>query len=296
MSTGSVVDGPSESVPTASPEVTEELQDALLATAVQAAQEGADILRRYFRCDDLEVRTKVGYDLVTQADEESEARILEILQGRFPDHRVLAEESGWSAQGGTYQWFVDPLDGTSNFSHGLPTFCVSIACYQDTTPLVGVVLDPMGNNLFTAKRGGGAQWNGRPMTASTRSTLDGAFLATGYPFKAIEALDLYLKVFRDVFLHARGIRRCGSAALDLAYAAAGVYDGFFEFRLSPWDVAAGILLVREAGGVVTDLDGGEDFLRSGNLIAGPEGVYRELLAVARQHVDEARLDAIHPVT
>lgn len=275
--------------------VSEELLGEMLRTAVHAAEEGADILRRYFRTDELEVRTKVGYDLVTQADEESEARILEILQGRFPEHRVLAEESGWSSQGGTYQWFVDPLDGTSNFSHGLPTFCVSIACYQGATPLVGVVLDPMGDNLFTAQRGGGARWNGRPMSVSRREALDGAFLATGYPFKAREALDLYLKVFRDVFLQARGIRRCGSAALDLAYTAAGVYDGFFEFRLSPWDVAAGVLLVREAGGVITDLDGGESYLRSGNLIAGPEGVYQGLLAVARQHVDEAGLDAVHPL-
>lgn len=273
-----------------------ELLSEMLSTAVHAAQEGATILRRYFRCDDLEVRTKVGYDLVTQADEESEACILEILQGRFPDHRVLAEESGWSSQGGTYQWFVDPLDGTSNFSHGLPNFCVSIACYQGATPLVGVVLDPMGDNLFTAQRGGGALWNGRPMSVSKRGALGGAFLATGYPFRAREALDLYLKVFRDVFLEARGIRRCGSAALDLAYTAAGVYDGFFEFRLSPWDVAAGVLLVREAGGVITDLDGGESYLSSGNLIAGSEEVYRGLLAVARQHVDEAGLDAVHPLS
>lgn len=271
-----------------------EIPPDLLSTAIEAARSGAEVLRHYFRRDDLEVRTKSGYDLVTQADEESEERILSILRGRFPDHRVLAEESGWNTQQGDLRWFVDPLDGTSNFSQGLPTFCISIACYRGVEPLVGVVLDPMGDNLFTAQRGQGAQWNGRPMKISSRPGLDGAFLATGYPFKARQALDLYLLVFRDVFLRARGIRRCGSAALDLAYTAAGVYDGFFEFRLSPWDFAAGVLLLREAGGVITDLDGGEDFLRSGNLIAGPENLYGELLSVTRQHADEAALDSVHP--
>lgn len=268
----------------------------LLSTAVEAAQVGAEVLDHYFRRTDLQVEAKEGYDVVTQADYESERRILDVLKGAFPQHRVLAEESGWNTQQGQYSWFVDPLDGTSNFSRGLPTFCVSIACCRGNELMAGVVLDPQGKNLFTAERGGGAFWNGQPMHVSPQTTLDGAFLATGYPFKAQEALDLYLKVFRDVFLRARGIRRCGSAALDLAYTAAGVYDGFFEFRLSPWDFAAGTLLLLEAGGTVTDLDGGDTFFRGGNLIAGPLDVHRELLAVTRQHAEEATLDAVHPLS
>ncbi len=267
----------------------------LLRVAVEAATAGAEVLRHFFRRQDLDIRTKVGHDRVTEADHGSEKVILEILQRNFPEHRVLAEESGWNSQHGDHVWFVDPLDGTSNFSQGLPTFCISIACCRGSEILAAAVLDPLGENLFTAELGRGAQWNGQPMQISSHGALEGAFLATGYPFRARQALDLYLKVFRDVFLQARGIRRCGSAALDLAYTAAGVYDGFFEFRLSPWDFAAGILLLREAGGTITDLDGGENFFRSGNLIAGPPEVYRQLLSVARQHVDEAALEAVHPL-
>lgn len=267
----------------------------LLDCAVEAARAGGEVLRRSFRSADLEVRAKGRHDFVTQADHESEQTILEILRRSFPEHSVLAEESGFQAGSGQeYSWLVDPLDGTSNFLQGLPVFCVSIGCRLGNEMVVGVVYDPLGENLFTAARGEGAFWNGRPMRVSSRSELDGAFLATGYPFKAQEALDLYLRVFRSVFLQARGIRRCGAAALDLAYTAAGVYDGFFEFRLSPWDFAAGSLMVREAGGLVTDLDGGGSYFAGGNLIAGPLPVHTELLTLVRETADEAALDAVHP--
>lgn len=267
---------------------------ALLETAIEAAKAGGEILEKYFRSADLRVQSKGGHDFVTEADHASEARILEILKERFPDHQVLAEESGWSGDRGRFGWLVDPLDGTSNFLQGLPIFCVSIACLEGDTLAAAAILDPMGGNLFTARREGGAFWNGSPMEVSERGGLDGAFLATGYPFRARQALDLYLEVFRDVFLEARGIRRCGSAALDLAYTAAGVYDGFFEFRLSPWDIAAGALLVREAGGHLSDLDGGASCLRSGNVIAGPRSLQTELLAKVRQTVDEGRLEQVDP--
>lgn len=268
----------------------------LLACAVEAARAGGEVLRRTFRSVDLEIRAKGRHDFVTEADHESERTILEILRGRFPEHSVLAEESGFREGSGLeYSWLVDPLDGTSNFLQGLPVFCVSIGCRLGDEMVVGVVYDPLGENLFTASRGGGAFWNGRPMRISARPELEGAFLATGYPFKAQEALDLYLQVFRSVFLRARGIRRCGAAALDLAYTAAGVYDGFFEFRLSPWDFAAGSLMVREAGGRVSDLDGGEGYFSGGNLIAGPAQIHAELLALVREIADEAALDAVHPL-
>ncbi|HVS03284.1 MAG TPA: inositol monophosphatase family protein [Thermoanaerobaculia bacterium] len=271
-----------------------ESPEAILATAVEAARAGAEVLRHHFRSAGLEIAAKGQNDPVTAADRESEQVIVEAIRRRFPDHAFLAEEGG--AHGGTHEleWVIDPLDGTNNFLQGHPTWCVSVACRQRGEPLAGVVLDPQGGNLFTALRGGGAYWNDRPMRVSRRPGLAGSFLATGYPFRAHAALDLYLRAFRDIFLQARGIRRCGAAALDLAFTAAGVYDGFFEFRLSPWDIAAGLLLVREAGGRFTDLDGGDSYFVGGNVVAGGEGVWRELRQAMARHADEATLDRLDP--
>ena len=234
------------------------IMSGLCTTSCQtAAPRGADVIRRYFRREDLVIDRKGTNDFVTQADHESEAAVLAEIRRRFPDHRILAEEGSGAGEGkGDYQWLIDPLDGTTNFLQGLPVYCVSVACRRGDELLAGVVHDPEGGNVFTATRGGGAFWNGRPMRVSAPRGSGGAFLATGYPFRALPTLDLYLAIFRDVFQQAKAIRRCGSAALDLAYTAAGVYDGFFEFRLSPWDIGAGVLLIEEAGGVVTDLDGG----------------------------------------
>lgn len=269
----------------------EELRDV----AEKAARAGGAVLLDYFRDATLEVRRKGTHDFVTRADHESEARVIEVIRGSFPDHHVLAEEAGFDEGGDSdYRWYVDPLDGTSNFMQGLPVFSVSIACRKDREVAAAVVLDPLGDNLFTATRGGGAFWNGRPMEISAHPGLGGAFLATGYPFKSRRALDRYLEIFRAVFHEARAIRRCGSAALDLAYTAAGVYDGFFEFRLSPWDFAAGVLLVREAGGRITDLDGDEGFWQSGNLVAGAPAVQGELLATVSRFTDEAALEKVDP--
>ncbi|RMH18296.1 MAG: inositol monophosphatase [Acidobacteria bacterium] len=268
--------------------------EKLLATAVAAARAGGEVLGRYFRADDLEVRAKAAHDFVTRADRESERAVVGEIRRTFPGHRVLAEEGGLSGAESEYRWLVDPLDGTTNFLQGLPVFAVSVACQRGGEVVAAAVLDPPGGNLFTARRGGGARWNGRPMRVSDRPGLDGAFLATGYPFRSRGALEAYLQVFRDVFLRARSIRRCGAAAVDLAYTAAGVYDGFFEFRLSPWDFAAGDLLIREAGGRLTDLDGGADFYAGGNLVAGNPAVHGELLQVVQRHVSEALLDRLDP--
>ncbi|HXU46609.1 MAG TPA: inositol monophosphatase family protein [Thermoanaerobaculia bacterium] len=266
------------------------MHDDLLSTAVAAAEAGAGILRRYFRSGDLDVRKKGDNDFVTRADAESEAVIVARIRDSFPDHQVLAEERGRDRGGASdLEWVIDPLDGTTNFLQGLPVYCLSIACRRGAELLAGVVLDPEGHNLFTAVAGGGARWNGAPMAASRRPGLRGSFLATGYPWRAHGTLDLYLEAFRDVFLEVRAIRRCGAAALDLAYTAAGVYDGFFEFRLSPWDIAAGVLLVREAGGVVTDVDGGDGSFASGNVVAGGPGVHAELRAAIARHASEAIL-------
>ena len=273
------------------------MHEDLLETAVTAARAGADVLRRYFRDAGLEVRRKGQNDFVTQADKESEAAVLAVIHGRYPGHRILAEEGSAAGlnSGSEHEWLIDPLDGTTNFLQGLPVYCVSIACRRAGEVVAGAVLDPEGNNLFTATRGGGAQWNGRPMSASRHEGLDGAFLATGYPFRAISTLDVYLDIFRDVFRRSKAVRRCGSAALDLAYTAAGVYDGFFEFRLSPWDIGAGVLLVEEAGGRVTDLDGGAGYFRGGNVVAGGAAVQRELWKVVSGHAREADLERLNPL-
>ena len=299
--------------------------DELLATAEAAALAGSAVLRRWFRpatsagmaagsgagrlatsaglaagsgagrAGGLEVARKGQNDFVTRADRESEAAVLGEIRRRFPSHRILAEEGGLGSGGDSeFQWLVDPLDGTTNFLQGLPVWCVSVACRRGEEVVAAVVHDPEGDNLFTAALGGGARWNGRPMAASSHPGLGEAFLATGYPFRAHAALDLYLSVFRAVFLAAKGIRRCGAAALDLAYTAAGVYDGFFEFRLSPWDIGAGVLLTREAGGVVTDLDGGARYFAGGNLVAGGVDVHRELRAVVGRYASEAELDRLSP--
>jgi myo-inositol-1(or 4)-monophosphatase len=264
-------------------------------TAVEAARRGARILDRYFRDTALEVRAKGENDFVTRADHESEAAVVDAIRRRFPDHHVLAEEGGYDRGDSDFYWYVDPLDGTANFMQGLPVFSISIACRHGEHLVAGVVLDPVGDNLFTATRGSGARWNGSRIQVSRRTELAGSFLATGYPFKTRAALDVYLDAFRAVFLQARSIRRCGSAALDLAYTAAGVYDGFFELRLSPWDIAAGVLLIREAGGRITDLDGRDGFFESGNVVAGPPALQQELRALIARFVDEAGLQAIDPV-
>jgi myo-inositol-1(or 4)-monophosphatase len=266
----------------------------LLSTAEAAARAGAHVLRRYFGDAGLEVHSKGRNDSVTAADHESEAAILAEILRRHPRHRVLAEEGGVHDGAAEYEWVVDPLDGTTNFLRGLPNFCISIACRREDTLLAGVVLDPLRDDLFSALAGAGAWRNGEPLKVSAQAGLRGAFLATGYPFRAHDALDEYLAAFRDCFLEARAIRRCGAAALDLAYTAAGIYDGFFEFCLSAWDIAAGILLIREAGGVVTDLDGRGGFPEGGNLVAGAPGVQRELLAIVSRYADEETLRRLAP--
>ncbi|MGE0641679.1 MAG: inositol monophosphatase [Thermoanaerobaculia bacterium] len=267
----------------------------LLDAALAAAEIGGAILERHFRSATLEVSTKSKNDFVTQADHESEAAVVAEILRRFPSHRILAEEGSLNAAADSdHEWVIDPLDGTTNFLQGLPVWAVSIACRRGDEILAGVVLDPCGGNRFTASAGGGAFWNGKAMSVSSRPGLEGAFLATGYPFRARAALDVYLELFRGVFQQSRAMRRCGAAALDLAYVAAGVYDGFFELRLSPWDIAAGALLIVESGGVLSDLEGGERYLHSGNVLAGSPGVHRDLVAVTGGLTTERRIAELVP--
>ena len=270
------------------------MYDQLLKAAVRAARAAGEGLRGKFRTTGLEIEMKAKHDFVSSADREAESTIIRILQAEFPDHRILAEESGRGGGGSDFEWIIDPLDGTTNFLEGLPHYGVSIACRCGEEIVAAAIYDPERDDMFSAVRGGGASFNGEPMRVSGCTGLDGAFLATGYPFKARAALDAYLAVFREVFLRARAIRRCGSAALDLAYTAVGTFDGFFEFRLSAWDIAAGALLITEAGGQLSDLDGGAAYLESGNLLAGTHGVWKELVEAVRLHADEALLERLAP--
>lgn len=268
------------------------MSSPFLDTAIALAEIGGAILKHHYRSREFAIASKGVNDFVTQADRDSEEAIVAEIRRRHPDHRILAEEGGGYAGTSDVEWLIDPLDGTSNFMQGVPYFCVSVACRRGEELVAGVVYDPLHGDLFSAARGAGARRNGEPIRVAARSSLTGAFLATGYPFRAHPALDLYLALFREAFLASRGVRRCGAAALDLAYTAAGIYDGFFELALSPWDVAAGALLVREAGGRVSDLDGGERFLASGNVLAGPPGVHRDLAALAGRHASEQSLAAL----
>lgn len=240
----------------------------------------ARLLPRFRSLSADQVSEKARNDLVSIADNEAEEAILEAIADRFPEHAVLAEESGWHQRSRSRPtWIVDPLDGTTNFVHGIAQFAVSIGVSIDDQVQFGVVLDPVKGDLFRAARGHGAWWNGKPCSISPRSSLEGCLLATGFPFKAHDVLDRYLKIFRETFLRCKAIRRPGSAALDLAYTAAGLFDGFFEFRLAPWDLAAGTLLVEEAGGRVCNMQGGAEIMEEGSVICGPKGVADELLEI-----------------
>jgi myo-inositol-1(or 4)-monophosphatase len=272
-------------------------RDQFLDSVEAVARLGAERLVPRFRSlSPDQVTEKSRNDLVSVADRESEEVILRAISERFPDHAVLSEEAGWARRDPARPtWVVDPLDGTTNFVHGFAQFAVSIGVVMDGVVEFGVVLDPVKGDIFRAARGAGATWNGTPCRIAERSSLRGALLATGFPFRAHHLLDPYLGIFKEVFLRAKAVRRPGAAALDLAYTGAGVFDGFFEFALSPWDVAAGSLIVEEAGGRVVDMTGGGDCLGTGHILCGPAGVVDELLEVVggfRGSWDRADLPAI----
>ena len=235
--------------------------------AVRAARSGAKtLLRMLNHMDSLSVVEKQRNDFVTTADTGAERAIIDEIRRNCPDHAILSEECGASGES-EFRWIIDPLDGTKNYIHGIPHFSISIAVQHKRVTEHAVIYDPLREELYTASRGGGAYLNDHRIRVSQRKTLDGAMLATGFPFRKKELLDRYLEMFRDLFAHATDVRRAGSAALDLAYVAAGRVDGFWELGLKPWDMAAGALLIREAGGICSDFAGGDNYLTSGNIIA-----------------------------
>jgi len=226
-------------------------------------------------------------DLVTEADREAEAAVIKIIRKAFPSHAILAEESGASAGASEHRWIIDPLDGTTNFAHGFPAFCVSIAYEHRGRVQVGVVFDAFHRELFTARRGKGAQLNGKPIHVSKSKALATSLLATGFPYDRRERRRFYLCFWEDMMTRVQGVRRAGSAALDLASVASGRLDGFWEFGLKPWDVAAGSLLVSEAGGTVTNMDGTPFDLAGAQLLATNRRIHKEMAQVLRDIRPEA---------
>ena len=262
----------------------------MLNIAINASGKAGDIILRYMnRIDTLSVTSKQRNDFVSEVDREAEQAIIDIIRKAYPDHSILAEESGDHKGKDEFQWIIDPLDGTTNFLFGFPQFAVSIALMHKGKLDQAVVYDPVKQELFTGSRGAGAQLNRRRLRVTPRRSLEGALLGTGFPFRQQQHLDAYLDMFKALFPDTAGIRRAGSAALDLAYVAAGRLDGFWEIGLSSWDMAAGALIVREAGGIVTDFDGGEDYLSSGNVVAGSPKILHEILkSIAPHRTDELK--------
>jgi myo-inositol-1(or 4)-monophosphatase len=253
--------------------------DELRAACVEAARLGGEVLRdRWGKTRTIEY--KGGIDLVTDADRASEAAVLGFLAARFPGAAVLAEESGASGEGaGGLRFYVDPLDGTTNYAHGVPHFAVNVAVADGAGLAAGATLDPLRGELYEAARGRGATLNGARLSQSGRTELRGALLVTGFPYDVHDRYDEPLRLFGAFIRRARAVRRFGSAALDLAYVAAGRFDGFWELRLKPWDVAPGILIAREAGALVTDLAGGDGMLESGDIVACTPALLPQMHAV-----------------
>lgn len=259
----------------------------ILNIAVKAARRAAGIINRAsLDIDKLTVAVKQQSDFVTEVDKAAENAIIEVLQEAYPSYGILAEESGnaGTAPDAEYQWIIDPLDGTTNFIHGFPQYAISIGLAHKGIMVHGLVFDPNRNELFTASKGGGAFMNEKRIRVSKRVRLDQALIGTGFPYRVFDHVDSYLAIFKEVAQKTAGMRRPGAATLDLAWVACGRMDGFWELGLSPWDMAAGSLLVSEAGGLVGDLSGESAYMTTGNLVGGNPKVFSQLLQVIAPHL------------
>jgi myo-inositol-1(or 4)-monophosphatase len=258
---------------------------ALLNVAVMAARRAGAVLGRNFnKRDKLTVEKKGRNDFVSSADLAAEKAIIEVIHKHYPEHAIQAEESG--AQGDSdHVWIIDPLDGTTNYLHGLPVYAVSIGLQINGRLEHGVVYDPMSEELFTASRGEGAQLDGRKIRVSGNKDLDRALIGTGFPYRqSDDELEPYLAMLGTVVKNTTGVRRLGAAALDLCYVACGRFDAFWETGLQPWDLAAGTLIIREAGGLITALDGGENHMETGHVLAGTPRIYKGLAKLCSKDI------------
>lgn len=259
----------------------------MLNIAIRAARNAGDLIQRSAdNISQLTINKKGKNDFVSEVDRIAEQEIIQVIKHAFPDHGILAEESG-EQKGNDFTWIIDPLDGTANFLHGYPQYAVSIALRNKNKIELGVVYDPLRDELFTATKGGGASLNNRRIRVSKQNDLSAALIGTGFPFKYPQHLDAYLGMFKSLTPTTAGIRRAGSAALDLAYLATGRLDGFWEIGLKEWDMAAGILLVQEAGGVVTDFSFNDHYMRSGNIIIGNPKMHQAIYQAIEPHVTDS---------
>ena len=259
----------------------------MLNTAIKAARRGAAVINRAsFDLDRLTVTEKKPNDYVTEIDHAAEQAIIEVLQKAYPTHAVLAEESGASSNlhdENENVWIIDPIDGTTNFIHGFPQYCVSIALQQRGITTQAVIFDPTRNDLFVATKGNGAFLNDKRLRVSKCDKLADSLIGTGFPARDLSKLDEYMTMFKQITERCQGLRRPGSAALDLAYVAAGRLDGFFEKGLSSWDMAAGALLITEAGGIIGDFKGEQSYLEKGDVIAGNPRIFHQLITLLGQY-------------
>src|SRR5438093_11466484 len=254
----------------------------ILNIAVRAARRAGSIINRAaLDSGGLRVTSKRAKDFVTQVDHAAEEAIIDIVRKAYPEHGFLAEESGASEQHAEFVWIIDPLDGTTNFIHGFPQYCVSIGIQQRGAPAHAVIYDPARNELFTASKGRGAFLNDRRIRVSTLTKFGDALVGTGFPFKELERIDLYTRQLQTMMKTCAGVRRAGAAALDLAYVACGRLDAFWELGLSPWDMAAGAVLIQAAGGLAGDLQGEQTFMESGDIVAATPKVFPTLLEALR---------------
>jgi len=259
----------------------------MLTNAVKAARRAGTIINRASQdVGTIKVHSKNYNDFVSEVDHAAERAIIQTLQEAYPDHGFIGEESGDDRTDAEHVWIVDPLDGTTNFLHGYEQYSVSIALMSRGHLEQAVVYDPSRNDLFTATRGRGAFLNDKRIRVSNRAKLQSAMIGTGFPFRDFKHLDTYLNMFKDMIKNTAGLRRPGSAALDLAYVAAGWFDGFWEIGLSKWDIAAGALLVQEAGGIVGDFEGNETWINTGNIVAGNPKVFSQMLQVLTPHLTD----------
>ncbi|MFM2484998.1 inositol-1-monophosphatase [Celerinatantimonas yamalensis] len=261
----------------------------MLNIGIRAARNAGNIIiKAYENLDKVETQSKGANDYVTNVDKAAERAIIDTIQKSYPEHGIIAEESGITdGQNNDYQWVIDPLDGTTNFIKGIPHFAVSVALRVKGKTEHGVVYDPLRNELFTASRGQGAQLNGYRLRVNKLHDLDSAIIATGLPFKQKHLSENYFGMLNAIFSECGDIRRAGSAALDLVYVAAGRHDGYFELGLKPWDLAAGELIAREAGALVTDVAGGYNFFKTGNIVVANSHVLKVMLSKLRPHLTDS---------